>query len=68
MRDFSHAIEDFSKAIELKPDYANAFQNRSVARRLTGDTAGAEADQQRFLQLAPRQIGDANRLTTGNTR
>ena len=57
-----------SGQIDLKPEYANAFQNRSVARRLTGDTIGAEADQQRFLQLAPRQIGDANRLASGSTR
>ena len=29
--DFDHAIEDYTKAIELKPDYAVAYNNRGEA-------------------------------------
>jgi Flp pilus assembly protein TadD len=44
LREYGRAIEDFSRAVQLDPKYANAYHNRSVAKRLQGDTAGAEAD------------------------
>ena len=38
------AITDFSDALRLDPNYVNAYQNRSVARRLAGDVPGAAED------------------------
>lgn len=45
------AIEDFTAAIKLDPNYANAYRNRAAARRLIGDEAGATADHDREQQL-----------------
>ena len=43
-RAYVSAIGDFSKAIEIRPLYANAYWNRGVARRLQGDKQGAAED------------------------
>jgi hypothetical protein len=32
-------------AIKLDPKYANAYRNRAVARKLSGDAAGAAEDE-----------------------
>jgi hypothetical protein len=34
----------YTEALRLKPDYAEAFNNRGVARRAKGDEAGALQD------------------------
>jgi tetratricopeptide (TPR) repeat protein len=47
------AITDFSKAIQLKPDYAEAFNGRAVAYGATGDNAKALADYDEAIRLAP---------------
>jgi tetratricopeptide (TPR) repeat protein len=39
--DFQGAVSDFSKAIELKPDYADAYFHRGNARRVLVDSKGA---------------------------
>jgi len=49
---FNRAVIDFSEAIRLQPNYANAYVNRAVARRRTGDTAGAAADQRKAYGLS----------------
>jgi tetratricopeptide (TPR) repeat protein len=51
LRDYQHAIEDFNRAIALNPKYGNAYRNRAVAKRSSGDTAGAAADQERVREL-----------------
>src|SRR5205807_2382170 len=39
-----NSLADFDRSIELKPDVADAYFNRGLARKATGDLAGAEAD------------------------
>jgi tetratricopeptide (TPR) repeat protein len=41
---YQNAISDYSRAIELFPDFANAYFNRSVAKSKIGNNAGAEED------------------------
>src|SRR6478609_7625830 len=50
------AIEDFSSAITLDPNLAEAYHQRAVARFAAGDTPGAIADLQATLQHEPRSF------------
>ncbi|MDE6861609.1 MAG: tetratricopeptide repeat protein, partial [Alistipes sp.] len=53
------AIADYSKAIDLYPDFANAYINRSILRRAKHDVAGADRDH----ATAQRKIAEyKNRL------
>lgn len=38
------AIEDYDLALRLRPDFADAWNERGVAYRQKGDTAGGDAD------------------------
>jgi tetratricopeptide (TPR) repeat protein len=51
LRRYQDAIEDCSQAIKLNPAYANAYLNRSVAKRAMGDIAGARDDQRHASEL-----------------
>ena len=42
--DYQGAIQAFSQAIVLNPNYAQAYNNRGVACRALGDKQGAIAD------------------------
>ena len=42
--EYTQAIADFTSAIRLNLKYANAYLNRSVARKLAGDAEGAKGD------------------------
>ena len=50
------AIEDFSAAITLDPNVAEAYHQRAKARFAAGDTPGAIADIQVTLQHEPRNF------------
>jgi tetratricopeptide (TPR) repeat protein len=50
------AIEDFSDAITLDPDLAEAYHQRAVARFAAGDTQGAIADIEQTLRHQPRDF------------
>jgi tetratricopeptide (TPR) repeat protein len=50
------AIEDFSDAITLDPNLAEAYHQRALARYASGDTPGAIADLQATLQHEPRSF------------
>jgi tetratricopeptide (TPR) repeat protein len=51
--DIDLAIKDYSKAIELKPDYAVAYNNRGNAYKNKGDIDLAIADYRKALQINP---------------
>ena len=52
LRQVPEALADFNEAIRINPGYVNAYQNRATARRLSGDKAGADADDARFAELS----------------
>jgi tetratricopeptide (TPR) repeat protein len=53
LRQYDRAIEDCSEAIKLDASYANAYQNRGVARHFQGDRAGSNDDIKRAAELQP---------------
>jgi tetratricopeptide (TPR) repeat protein len=54
LKHYAKAIADFDEAIRFFPGYANAYVNRAVARRASGDTAGAIEDQARARELTEK--------------
>jgi len=52
LQSFANAIVEFTNAIRLRPDYANAYQNRAIARRHLGDPEGAAEDSRKAAALA----------------
>jgi tetratricopeptide (TPR) repeat protein len=52
----SDAIEDFSAAITLDPNLAEAYHQRAIARFASGDTRGAIADIEATLKHEPRSF------------
>ncbi len=51
LKDFHGAIADYTKAIEINPDYANAYNNRGDAKKALGIPGGAYFDYQRYNNL-----------------
>ena len=58
--DFDSAIADYTKAIELKPDFAAAFDKRGNAKSDKGDLDGALADYTKAIELKPDFAGAYN--------
>jgi lipoprotein NlpI len=52
--DSDGAIPDFTKAIQLNPNYAFAYGNRGTAKQAKGDWDGAIADYTKAIQLNPK--------------
>ena len=44
LKDLNGAIADYTKAIEIHPQYFDAIMNRSIAREILGDIKGACSD------------------------
>jgi hypothetical protein len=53
VHDYDRAIADYSTAIQLKPDYAEAYNDRGFAYYLKGDAERAIADYTRAIALRP---------------
>ena len=47
----------FKEAIELSPEFAEAWNKRATLRYLTGDLEGSIADCAEVLKLEPRHFG-----------
>lgn len=52
-KDLDKQIELYTKAIDLKPDYANAYNNRGIAYYHKGDCDKAMADFNKAINLKP---------------
>jgi tetratricopeptide (TPR) repeat protein len=52
-RDLQGAIADFTKAIESKPDYYQAYEMRAQAKKMSNDYQGAIAEYTTLMRLAP---------------
>jgi len=52
--DLDRATADYSKAIELKPNYASAYNSRGLVYASKGDYAHAVADVTKASELTPK--------------
>lgn len=53
LQDYRGAVADYTKAIELKPDFAEAYNDRGVAKDDLMDYQGAVADYTTAIKLKP---------------
>ena len=51
LKDYKGAIEDFDKAVDLKPNFGNAYSNRGRTKIAFGDTADGCADIRMAVKL-----------------
>lgn len=58
IKNYDLAIRFFTDAVNLKPDYANAYYNLSVALRNKGDLKGAEQTAQAVISLLDTKSPD----------
>ena len=50
-RDYVNAIKDYTKALELEPDFAEAYFNRGLTRIYLNDLEGGALDLSRPANL-----------------
>jgi len=53
LRDYSGAILDYNKAIEINPYYTEAYYKRGNAKRDIGDNRGAIQDYNKVIEINP---------------
>ena len=53
-----NAIKNYDKAIELNPNYADAFANRAKAKKGSNDKKGACADWRKAVKLGKHNLDD----------
>jgi tetratricopeptide (TPR) repeat protein len=56
MGEYSRAISDFNQALHHLPDYANAYHNRAVALKASGNPGAAEADLKKERDVLATKI------------
>ena len=56
----TEAISLFDEAIELNPNFAEAYKERGRAKLLNGDKEGSMEDMKRGLELNPKELQDFN--------
>ena len=52
-KDYSGAIADYTKAIELNPKYTFVYYNRGLAKNLLKDFRGAKVDFTKAIEIDP---------------
>ena len=57
LKQYVAAISDYDKAVQLKPDAADAYYNRGVAKALLNRTWETKQDFRTALRLAEK-VGD----------
>lgn len=50
------AIDRYTQAIKLSPNYADAYVKRGLARRTKGDLAGAIDDYEKAISIDPKSV------------
>ena len=53
MNDLEGALQDYNKAIELNPNYAEVFNNRGILKKGMNDLEGALQDYNKAIELNP---------------
>jgi tetratricopeptide (TPR) repeat protein len=56
-QDYRAALTDFTKVIEIAPDFAEGWNKRATVLWLVGDYDGSLADVDKTLALEPRHFG-----------
>ncbi len=59
---FEDAVRDFERAIEIDPEFVDAYINRAFAYDDMGDLPAALADHERAMALAPDDTRELNNL------
>ena len=54
--DYSGAIIDYTKALEIDPNYTYALHNRGFAKNIIGDYEGALIDLNKAIKSDPKDI------------
>lgn len=62
LQDYPAAVDDFSRAIALSPEFITSYHNRSIVYEKMGDLERSIADIQRILQLEPQDSDAQKRL------
>ncbi|MXV73341.1 serine protease, partial [Candidatus Poribacteria bacterium] len=60
MRNYQDAITAYSKAIQLRPDFANAYVNRGLAKEKLGQHESAITDYSSAIKIDPNLSGAYN--------
>jgi tetratricopeptide (TPR) repeat protein len=54
----ARAVEYFARAVELDPNYAEAWHNLAVCQRATGDAVSSDASFERAIEMYTKRIQD----------
>ncbi len=57
MGDIEQSIKEYSKAIELEPDYAICYSRRAEAYGKLGKTSLAESDKKKIQEIYKKKYG-----------
>jgi Tfp pilus assembly protein PilF len=62
---FAQSLQHYNRALELKPDLAQAYMYRGVLFTQMGDLASAHADYEQLLRLNPALAARLERIIAG---